>query len=270
MPGTDELLKMIQGAVDATTITNVDRLKVAACGLRKVGKSNLIARTARKPLLHYDFDDRASSIAGLEGVIIKTLVDRNTNTPTAWNILESDIGSLRYLKQKGELGVKSICLDSMTFARMYAENQMMKDTNLKRTRIINGQLINIAQGWDAVTAVKKMFYAVLNDLFSLDIDIYCIFHIIPEKDKVNTQRTVNEAGIMTEVAAYTGRYVVEPQYMEEILSTFNEVWRIYIDAGGQFRMQVKPDQYFQAASALHNLDQDENQDIAALLRKHGV
>src|SRR5579863_4485035 len=87
-------IQTLTGCVDAATITNVDRLKVAICGDPKTGKSYVIAKSARKPVLHYDFDDRSESIAGLPDVIVKTLFDKNDTTPTAWAAFESDIGTL--------------------------------------------------------------------------------------------------------------------------------------------------------------------------------
>src|SRR5690349_21377175 len=80
----------IQGLTQASKVTNIDRLKVAICGEKKSGKSKLIADTARKPLLHYDFDDRRESIHGAKDTIIKTLVDSDSTLPQAWGVLESD------------------------------------------------------------------------------------------------------------------------------------------------------------------------------------
>src|SRR5882757_8650131 len=100
MPENDLLKQLVQQldstgkTISADSITHVDRMKVAICGDPKTGKSNVVARTARKPLLVYDFDDRAESIAGTKDTIIKTLVDLQDDNPIAWAAFESDLGTL--------------------------------------------------------------------------------------------------------------------------------------------------------------------------------
>ena len=269
MATLDELVAMLDGT-KAEDITKTDRLKVAVCALQKTGKSYLVAHTARKPLLHYDFDDRRESIAGAKDTIIRTLVDRDSTHPTAYSKLISQIGDLEYLKNKGELPIKSICLDSMTYLRKYLGYQIMHDTNLKRTRKIDGRDVNIPQGWDEVTVARTELTTLFRRLFALDLDVYAIFHIIPQKDKAKTEKVQDVAGNIVEVTAYTGRWTVDPQHLEEILAIFNEVWRCYIDASGDFKIQVRPDEYFQAATALKNVEKIENANIAELLAKHGV
>jgi GTPase SAR1 family protein len=254
----EEALQYLKGTRQATSITSVDRLKVAVVGPGKVGKSTLIAKTCRKPLLEYDFDDRAESIAGLPDVTIKTLIDKASAFPSAWSEFESDIGTLEWLKKDGKLPFKSIALDSMSYLRQYAENQMMKDTNNQRMFKINSTVYHIGAGWDAVTCVQKMLYEAIRRLFALDIDVYCVFHTAPEKDKAKSTK---------ENTVYTERMTVDPNNLQILLPIFNEVWRAYVNADGGFRIQLKPDYYFQAASAL-KVDQIEDQDIQKLLDKH--
>lgn len=256
----EETLSLLQGYVNARDITKVDRLKVAVCGERGSGKSNLIARTARKPLLHYDLDDRRESIAGLEGVYIKTLVDINTTLPQAWGQIETDLGTLEYQKSKSQLPFNSIALDSMTFLRQYADNQMMKDTGAnQRSASISGTKYLIPQGWDAVNYNQRMLQTLLSRFFALGIDIYCVFHTQAEKDRVKSTK---------ETTVYTDKLTVEPQNLSILLSKFNEVWRCYLDEDSNFKLQVKPDYYFGAKTALVNIDKVENQDIQKLLEKH--
>ena len=253
----------IQGLTDAGRITNTDRLKVAICGEKKSGKSKLIADTARKPLLHYDFDDRRESIAGAKDTIIKTLIDSDSITPQAWGILESDLSSLEYAKRNGSLPLKSLALDSATYLRQIAENQMMKDTNMMRRAKIGLTSYQIAQGWDAINYVHRMLYTLLRRLFALDIDIYVVFHTRNEKDRVKSTK---------EETFYTDRLTVDPQNLDVLLPMFNETWRTFVDLDGHFKLQVKQDFRFNAATAL-KIGQDmgiENPDIQALLQKNAA
>lgn len=248
----------IEHLTQANSITNTDRLKVAICGEKKSGKSNIIAKTARKPLLHYDFDDRPESIAGAKDTIIKTLVDTDSTLPKAWAELESDLGSLEYAKGKNPLPFKSIALDSATYLRQIAENQMMKDTSMMRKSRIGAKTYQIAQGWDAINYVHRMLYELLRRFFALDVDVYVVFHTRQEKDKVNSTSTETK---------YTDKLTVDPQNLEVLLSMFNETWRTYINIDGQFRLQVRQDWRFNAATAL-KVGADTEQDIQKLLVEH--
>jgi hypothetical protein len=251
----------IQGLTQASKVTNIDRLKVAICGEKKSGKSKLIADTARKPLLHYDFDDRRESIHGAKDTIIKTLVDSDSTLPQAWGILESDLASLEYAKRSGNLPIKSIALDSATYLRQVAENQMMKDTNLLRQCKIGLTKYQIAQGWDAINYVHKMLYQLIRRFFALDIDIYVVFHTRNEKDRVKSTK---------EETVYTDRLTVDPQNLDVLLPMFNETWRTFVDMDGNFKLQVKQDWRFNASTALR-IGQNsgiEVPDIQALLDKN--
>lgn len=256
----NDLMSSLGGCVEATSITNTDRLKVAICGEPKTGKSGVIARTARKPALIYDFDDRRESIAGQEGVIIKTLFDKDDTTPIAWAKLETDVKLLEYQKEKGPLPIKSIALDSMTYLRKYAEHQLLKDSgSVTRTKMTVGTTVyNIPKDWDAVTGVQHMLETMLNRLFSLDIDVYVTFHTRLEKDQIKstTQNTV-----------YKDSLTVEPPNLKMLLAKFNEQWRTYID-GGVFRLQLKPSWEFTAATALKNMEASEEANIQKMLEKH--
>jgi hypothetical protein len=254
----DEFLTYIKGTKNASDITKVDRIKAAIVGEPKSGKSKLIADTARKPLLHCDFDDRQESIAGAKDTVIKQYLDPDAMTPNGWNELEGDIANLEYLKSKDSLGIRSLALDSMTFLRQLAENQMMKDTNMFRAYKVGNLKYPIAQGWDAVVEVQKMLQTLLARLFALDIDVYVTFHIKNEKDK---QKSTKEETV------YTDKLTVDPQNLAMLLPKFNETWRTFIDTDGSFKVQTKQDWRFNAATALH-ISGIENPNIEEMIEKH--
>jgi len=254
----DEFLTYVQGTKNASDITKVDRIKAAIVGEPKSGKSKLIADTARKPLFHCDFDDRQESIAGAKDTVIKQYLDPDAMTPNGWNALEGDIATFEWLKKEGKLPFKSFALDSMTFLRQLAENQMMKDTNMFRAYKVGNLKYPIAQGWDAVVEVQKMLQTLLARLFALDIDIYVTFHIKNEKDK---QKSTKEETV------YTDKLTVDPQNLAMLLPKFNETWRTFIDTDGSFKVQTKQDWRFNAATALH-ISGIENPNIEEMIEKH--
>lgn len=263
MPAETTLLEnamnALKGCVDSSTVTNVDRLKVAICGDPKTGKSSIIARTARKPVLHYDFDDRKESIAGIKDVIVKTLYDKNDTQPTAWAIFESDVSTLEYLNEKKELPFKSIAIDSVTFLRKYAEHQMLKDSSVSRAKLkIGSTEYLVPKDWDAVTAVQHMLETIFNRIFSLGIDVYATFHTRLEKDQNKSTQTN---------IVYKDSLTIDPPNLKMLLPKFNDQWRTYVD-GGKYMIQVKPDWQFCGATVLKNLNENEVADIQQLLVKH--
>lgn len=255
-----KLTAQLGGCVVSTDITHIDRLRVAIAGESGTGKSNLIARSCRKPLLHYDFDDRRDSIAGIPDVVIKTLVDKSDENPVAWCALESDLGTIEYAKSKDVLPFKSVALDSITFLRKYAEHQFLKDsTSSSRAKFKIGMTnYLIPKDWDAVTAVQKMLEGVLNRLFALDVDVYATFHTRPEKDMQKSTKTD---------IVYKDSLTIDPPNLKILLPKFNDKWRTYVD-GNNYMVQLKPDWQFNAATVLKNVNETEEADIQKLLEKH--
>lgn len=255
-----KIIAQLGGTITATDITQVDRLKVAIAGEPKTGKSSVIARTARKPLLVYDFDDRKESIAGQQDVVIKTLYDIKDTAPTAWATFESDLSTLTYAKSKNELPFKSIAIDSITFLRKYAEHQFMKDSKSTARFTVKVGVVDyiIPKDWDAVTGVQKMLEHVLSTMFALDIDVYATFHTRPEKDQ---QKSSGNSVV------YKDNLTVDPPNLKMLLPKFNDCWRTYVD-GGKYMLQLKPDWQFAAATVLKNTNETEEADIQKLLEKH--
>jgi hypothetical protein len=256
----EDALLQLGGCTDSTTITNVDRLHVAICGPPGSWKSNTIARTARKPLLHYDFDDRKESIAGLSQVTIKTLIDRTDEEHIAWMQLENDVSVLEYLKEKNQQPFKSIALDSFTFLRQYAEHQFIADCgDLKKAKFhIGNTNYIIPRGWDAVVGVQKMLQGIIRRLFALNVDIYAVFHTKPEKDNNKTT---------AEKIIYKDTLTVEPENLKMLLPMFNDKWRMIYD-NGKFVVQMKCNWEFAASTVLKNVNEQEDADIQKMLEKH--
>jgi hypothetical protein len=218
------------------------------------GKSWLVC-TGRKPILEYDFDDRSESIAGKAGVYIKTIIDRDQKNPEAWRKLEEDVGVLEYVKQKGDLKIRTVALDSLTFLIKAAHNQLMHDNEkLCRKVRVNGKDYLITQEFDSITTTQKMIEGILNRLFELKIDVICTAHIRREKSAEYTVKN----------PVFTDKYTIDPQNMKYLLPMFNERWFIK----DRFEVLVKPDYEFNAVTALHLQEDTQPANIEEILRKH--
>jgi hypothetical protein len=255
----EQAMQQIGGCIDSMTVTNIDRLHVAVCGESGTGKSNLIARTARKPIYVCEFDNRKESIAEIPGVIIKQYLDKSDDNPVAWANLESDISTFEYLKTKNEFPFKSIALDSMTFLHQITEHQFLKTcpATMAKWKIGNTTYL-VGRDWDAVVGVQKMLDGLVNRLFALDIDVYVTFHTRNEKDKVKST---------AKVAVYTEKLDVNPPNIKVLLPKFNDKWRTFVD-DGKYMVQLRPDFQFNAATVLKNVGETEIADIQKMLEKH--
>jgi hypothetical protein len=262
MPENDLLNKAIQqigGCIDSMKVTNIDRLHVAVCGESGTGKSNIIARSARKPAYICEFDNRKESIAEIPEVIIKQYLDKADDNPVAWANLETDVSTFEYLKQKNEFPFKSIALDSATYLYQYAEHQFLKTCKASMFTFKIGSTTYVTgRDWDAVVGVQKMLDNLLNRLFALDIDVYMTFHTRPEKDQVKST---------PKVAVYTEKLTINPPNLKMLLPKFNDKWRTFVE-DGKFMVQLRPDFQFTAATVLKNVGESEVADIQKMLEKH--
>lgn len=256
-----QMLDQMSGVQNAGDITNTDRLKVAVCGEPKSGKSYLVGKGCRKPAIHWDFDDRRESLAGIPDLHVKTLVDKNDQDVHAWNDLEIDVGLMEYYKNsKGDCPFNSAILDSAKYVYQYAEAQALKNvTSITRHKFkIGSTEYIIARDWDAVVSVQKMLQGILRRLFALDIDVYMIFHTRNEKDQTRSTATN---------AVYKDNLTVDPPNLKMLLPLFNEQWRTYVE-NEDYRVQVKANYIFNGSTALKGLDSSEPADIQAMLAKH--
>jgi len=257
------MFQYIEGAKRAEDIIAGDRIHAALCGPSGTGKTYNTCISARKPIFVADFDDRRASVAQLPEVIIKTYTDKYDDTPEAWGNFEQDLGIFEMLKQRtpSELPFKSLILSSITYLRKYAEHQSLKDcaSKIKSRELKIGQVkYLIPKDWDAVNSVQHMLETLIERLYRLDIDIYAEFHIKQEKDKSKST---------PENPVYKESFTVEPEYLAMLLPKFDEVYRTFVE-NGEFKMQVRPDAYFGAKSALRPSEDIVKQDIQEMIKKY--
>lgn len=246
------------GGIDAKSLLSEVKLKLAIVGKPKTGKSWL-AVTAPKPILVYDFDDRAQSLRGKDGIRIKTLVDLDQNNPNAMRTVENDLALLKSTKNAGESIPSTFVFDSVTYMKKSMENELIRqDSKLGRTiRLSPSKKLSIGAGWDIINGVRGYLEYIVNEFSQLGNVIF-IFH---ERDEKDVDKSTSEK------TAYTGRYTVDPQYLATVLCIFNECWRITIDYKNAYIVQTKPDNEFGASTTLE-IDKEETPSIELILKKH--
>lgn len=226
-------------------------LKIALMGKPKSGKS-WCAATAPKPILYYDHDDRKESLAGKTGLLIKS-------RPTMLEV-ETDLSTLKANKLKKLPLPATIVHDSVTFMNRAMEEEIFRqDAKLYRSiRVGNSTSIKIRNSWDVINGIQRYVEYLIAEYSGLGVNIIFVFHEKDEKDKAES--TVNET-------KYTGLVTVDPQYLANSLSLFNEVYRITVDGNKNYKVTCKPNWDVNASTTLL-IDAEEKPDIGAMIAKH--
>lgn len=248
----------IKGLKNAAELSRTDRLKIAIVGKPKSGKS-WFAASGPKPSLIYDFDDRAESLAGKDGVFVKTLIDINQQSPTAMKEVESDLSTFKYAKSQNKPIPATFVFDTITNMLKCMENEAFSQESSYYRHLKAGatRSIRVRKNWDAFNAVERYLYYIAAEFGQLGNLIF-VFHSRPEKDK--TESTA-------EKTVYTDQITVEPQGYANILTTFNEVYRIEITPENKYKVTCKANYEFTASTTLL-LDAEEEPDIMKLIAKH--
>lgn len=251
------------------------RLTLALIGAEKSGKSRLAA-TARKPILHLDFDNRRESISGSKDVYALTLIDRNPSViqpdayPTALSVMTmieqgatlKTIGMQYGAADWPDVKPRTIVNDSLATLSQAARNYAMyTNKDLRRTIHISGQPVYIPYSydtWNAETASVETF--LMRQLAIPTLDVIVIFHETQEEAPDSTNEKVK----------LTGKITVYPARYKGLIKYFNEVWRVSRETSTIPTIQLLPDFRFTAAT---NLDFSKLQphevkpDISFLIEK---
>jgi hypothetical protein len=269
----EELAKYLTGINGAKTAQEIDTTKsgkaIAIIGEPKTGKSWLAASIGRAvgPTFVFDLDNRMDSIAGKPNIIGKTYVDETQINPHAMRDILIDLENFKYRKTCGEPIPVAYIVDSVTFLKRIVENQFFKEneTNnaLKMFHAVKLQgknEVRIPIGYDSINGVRDFCIYLFSELRALG-HLIVIFHERPITDKKlsTPQRPV-----------YTGKIGVDPPYLNGLLTTFNDVWRIVTDSAGNYKVFVKPAEDFNGATTLRGLEPIEDPDIAAMLQKNAA
>jgi hypothetical protein len=253
----------VPNAVAVESLPDIMDLRLAIVGQPGVGKSWLAA-TAPPPVLHYDFDNRAASLRqmvherGLKDIKVVTYVD-NQDTPTTMTNLENDLVMLKSAKAARNPVPRSYILDSATYLRKSMEYTALKQDSQMGTKIkiTATRSIRAASAMTSANWIRGYFEYLINEFATLG-HVIVVFH---EKDEIDKDKTKKED------VAYTGKLCVEPQYLNLILSIFNERWRVSRDYQMKYQVSCKNDRIFDAVTSL-NIDDVEEPDIMKILKKH--
>lgn len=263
-----------------------DRILAILCGLEKSGKSWLAA-TGRKPILFFDFDGRAASLAGRKDVFAITFRDPVAShmQPDALNEMLTFISKLEQGENLKQLGFtnagdtypKTIVIDSVTTMARAAMNYVTYSNPKDLSRQVNfgGMSVRFAKNFDAWNAEMSTVESVILRLFALKFpegrpDIICTLHQTEEEDKLSSTQ---------EKKVFTGKLVVFPPRYKLLLKYFNEVWRIeqtpVILGQGSAQQSVyrprvftQPNHRFEYAATALDVDPTEDPDIDMMIAKH--
>jgi len=264
----DILLKYyegITGAMPATELGSNKNKAIAIVGPPKSGKSWAACTIAEAVGVTYvaDLDNRAESIKGKKNIIVKTYVDEEQIRPHAWNELEKDVAYFKYQKVNGKPIPAAFIIDSLTFLQEITDNQFFVTlqpggkTKLFREIRVGNKVVRIAEGWDIRNATRSYIYHLFAELRNLG-HLIVVFHERPIADKTlsTPERTV-----------YSGKIGVNPPFLNELLSVFNDVWRISYSIAGGYRLQVRSNDEFDGACTFDGAGLTEEANIAKMMNK---
>jgi len=150
--------------------------------------------------------------------------------------------------------------DSVTYMNRAMEEEIFRqDPKLCRTiRVGNSTSMKIRNGWDTINGIQRYVEYLIAEFTTLGTNIIFVFHEKDEKDKAES--TVDKT-------AYTGLVTTDPQYLQNSLSLFNEVYRITVDGNKKYEVTCRPNWDVNASTTML-LDDKEKPDLMAMIEKH--
>jgi len=253
----------ITGAKKASDIPLDGRFKIAIHGRPKTGKSKF-AVTIPGTKIVYDFDDRAVSIAGTPDCLVKTLKDTQSN-PTACAQIETDLSNFKYRKLQGKPIPENYIFDTVSnFIENGIKYAYLKE-NPKDGRALTlaGSLrVQIGISFDRINVTTRYLDYLLTEFSQLGNVIF-VFHERDEKDKAESKK---------DDPKYTGLVTIEPQFAANILTFFNEVFRMQVTGSGvanqpaRYEVYTKPTNEVTASTTLL-VDAVEVPNLAEMIAK---
>jgi len=232
-------------------------LKIALIGAPKTGKS-WCAATAPQPIRYYDWDDRAESLEGKTGLYISsapvlTMLD-----------VEKDLSVMKANKIKKLPLPATVVHDTVSFMKKAMENEIRRQSPglFRSIRVGNSTEMYTGKNYDVVVGIQRYIEYLIAEYTSLGINQIFVFHEKNEKDEKEST---------PELKAFTGKITIDPQYLANCLSLFNEVYRISVDATiatkPKYLVTCRPSKDVNASTTML-LDATEPPDIMAMIAKH--
>ena len=245
------------------------RYKIAILGRPKSGKSWFAATMPGFSQI-YDFDDRKASLEQLpieiQNRLHVTLMRDTMSSPVVVKNLEADLSNLKYRKLKGLPIPDNFIFDTIS---NFITNGLQNDyllNNPKDGRAIklgNVTPVQIGISFDRINVSTRFLEYLLSEYAALGNVIF-IFHERDEKDKAESTDKITK---------YTGLITVEPQFAANILTLFNDVFRISVENTGvanaesKYKVWCKPTNEVIAATTLL-VDAVELPNLADMIAKN--
>jgi hypothetical protein len=174
--------------------------------------------------------------------------------------VESDLSIMKANKIKKLPLPATVAFDSVTYMNRAMEEEIFRqDAKLYRTiRVGNSTSMKLRNSWDVINGIQRYVEYLIAEFSSLGVNIIFIFHEKDEKDKAESTTTETK---------YTGLVTTDPQYLQNSLSLFNEVYRITVGGDKKYRVTCRPN-YDVTASTTMMLDAEEAPDIMGMIEKH--
>jgi hypothetical protein len=253
----------VANAVDAKAIPLDGKFKIAIQGRPKTGKSKF-AVTMPGSKIVYDFDGRALSIAGTPNCLVKTVKDTESN-PTACTEIETDLSNFKYRKTKGLPIPDTYIFDTVSnFIENGIKFAYLKENpkDGRSLRLAGALKVQIGISFDRINVTTRYLDYLLTEFSQLGNVIF-VFHEKDEKDKAESKPNDPR---------YTGLSTIEPQFAANILTFFNEVFRMQVTGSGvanspaKYEVFCKPNNECTASTTLL-IDAVEVPNLADMIAK---
>ena len=245
--------------VKSEDIKAEEQLRIAILGKPGTGKSWLAASIGGLGLVrYYDHDNRAASLEGKPNLFI-TSKPTMLEVETDLSIMKAEVTKAKQNKTKPNLPV-TIVHDTVTYMNRAMEEEIFRqDPKLARIiRVGNNTSMKIRNGWDVINGIQRYIEYLVAEYTILGVNLIFVFHEKDEKDKAES--TVDRA-------AFTGLVTTDPQYLQNTLSLFNEVYRITVDGNKKYEVACRPNWDVLAKTTML-LDDKEPPDIMKMIAKH--
>lgn len=213
------------------TLSLEDNMKIGIVGEIHAGKS-WFASTAPAPVYIFDFDNRAKSLEGKPGLIIKrraTYLD-----------IESALSIAKANARQSKPNPKTWVFDSVYYMCLAMEDEAFKQIpNSYRKLKLGNTEMKIRAGWDAINAIQRGIAYLVSEFSPLG-NVVFVYHERDEKDASSTP----------ENPKFTGKITTDPQYISKSLSLLDDVFRIQVDYKNHRTVKFVPDAEFNASTSL--------------------
>lgn len=217
----------------------------------------------------YDFDDRKASLEQLpkdiQDRLHVTVMRDSLENPTVVKALEADLSVLKYKKIQKKPIPDNFVFDTISnfISNGLQNDYLLNNKDGRAIRLGGGLKVQIGISFDRINVSTRFLEYLLSEYAALGNVIF-VFHERDEKDKAESTKDVTK---------YTGLITVEPQFAANLLTLFNDVYRIEVKNTGvanavpTYKVWTKPTNEVIAASTLL-VDAEELPNLTDMILKN--